>query len=209
MQKTALESRAVFEHRKREGILVELSLVLTSGLGLLLTLQAGADIVLALLNFSDNALLGAATLKATQSGLQRLVFLNANFRHCFPSLRWHPANSWMRSGLDFIKLEYYTRKLAKCQAIFRPKYKKVLDLLSLRAPQARDNDKGRDIVPPLQYYFTIRLTSLFLTTMVLTTLPPCFSRKAAIFSLASTLATTVSLSRSAAISTVPRILPLT
>ena len=88
-------SRAQF---KRDVKLIELSLVLTGGLGLLLTLQAGADVVLALLNFSDNALLGAAPLKAAQCGLQRLVLLDANFRHCFPSLRWHPAKSWMRSG---------------------------------------------------------------------------------------------------------------
>ena len=75
-----------FEHKiKRDFQLVELSLVLTGSFRLLLTLQAGADVMLALLNFSDNALLGAATLKATQSALQRLVFLNANFRHCFPS----------------------------------------------------------------------------------------------------------------------------
>ena len=81
-----------FEHKtKRDFQLIELSLVLTGSFRLLLTLQAGADVMLALLNFSDNALLGAATLKATQCGLQRLVFLDANFRHCFPSLRWHPA----------------------------------------------------------------------------------------------------------------------
>ena len=78
--------------------LVELSLVLTGSFRLLLTLQAGADIVLALLNFSNNALLGTATLETTQSALQRFVLLNANFRHCFPSLRWHPAKSRMRSG---------------------------------------------------------------------------------------------------------------
>ena len=65
------------------GILIELSLVLTGSFRLLLTLQAGADVMLALLDFSDNALLGAATLKATQSALQRFVFLDANFRHCF------------------------------------------------------------------------------------------------------------------------------
>ena len=40
-------------------------------------------------------------------------------------------------------------------------------------------------------------------------LPPVFSRKAAILGSATTLETTVSLSRSASISTVPRILPLT
>ena len=71
--------------------LIELSLVLAGSFGLLLPLQAGADIVLALLIFSNNALLGNAPLKTTQCALQRFVFLDANFRHCFPSLRWHPA----------------------------------------------------------------------------------------------------------------------
>ena len=83
---------------KRDVKLIELSLVLTGGLGLLLTLQAGADVMLALLDFSDNALLGAAPLETAQCGLQRLVLLDANFHVCFPSLRWHPAKSRMRSG---------------------------------------------------------------------------------------------------------------
>ena len=60
---------------------IELSLVLTGSFRLLLTLQAGADIMLALLNLSDNALLGTATLKTAQSALQRFVLLYANFRH--------------------------------------------------------------------------------------------------------------------------------
>ena len=83
MQKPpCLTARRFLEHNSR-GILVELSLVLTGSFRLLITLQAGADVMLALLNFSDDALLGAATLKATQSAFQRLVFLNANFRHLF------------------------------------------------------------------------------------------------------------------------------
>ena len=91
---------------KRDVKLIELSLVLTGSFRLLLTLQAGAYVMLALLNFSDNALLGAAPLKTAQSALQRFVFLNANFRHGFPSLRWHPARSWMRSGPN-TRLDYY------------------------------------------------------------------------------------------------------
>ena len=58
-------------------------------------------------------------------------------------------------------------------------------------------------------YFTIRLTSLFLTTMVLMIFPPSFSMKRAIFSSAVAAATTLSLSRSAATWMVPRSLPLT
>ena len=97
--------RAVSRTWSQEG-LIELSLVLTGSFRLLLTLQAGADVVLALLNFSDNALLGAATLKATQSALQRLVLLDANFRHCFPSPQKHPVISRMRSG-PHTGLKYY------------------------------------------------------------------------------------------------------
>ena len=71
---------------------------LTSSFGLLLPLQAGADVMLTLLDLSNHAFLGTAALKTTQSTLQRLVLLDANFRHCFPSLRWHPARSRMLSG---------------------------------------------------------------------------------------------------------------
>ena len=101
---------------KRDVKLVELSLVLTGSFRLLLTLQAGADVMLALLNFSDNALLGTATLETTPSALQRFVFLDANFRHCFPSLRWHPAKSRMRSGP--YRLDYYTLIHLCCQDNF-------------------------------------------------------------------------------------------
>ena len=67
--------------------LIELSLVLTGSFGLLLPLQAGADVMLTLLDLSNHAFFGTAALKTTQSALQRLVLLDANFRHCFPSLR--------------------------------------------------------------------------------------------------------------------------
>ena len=90
--KAALEIQSGFGSKiKRDFQLIKLSLVLTGCFRLLLTLQAGADVMLALLNFSENALLGTATLETAQSAFQRLGLLNANFRHCFPSLRWHPA----------------------------------------------------------------------------------------------------------------------
>ena len=60
---------------------------LTSSFRLLLTLQAGADIMLSLLDFSNDALFGAATLKSSQSTIQRLVIFDANFCHTYPSLR--------------------------------------------------------------------------------------------------------------------------
>ena len=77
-----------------------------------------ADVMLTLLHFGDNALLGAATLKTTQSTLQGFVFLNANFRHCFPSLRWCPAKSWTLSGP--YRLDYYMLNFLFCQATFLP-----------------------------------------------------------------------------------------
>ena len=209
---------AVLSKIKRDISLIELSLVLTGGLGLLLTLQAGADVMLALLNFGNNALLGAATLKATQSALQSFVFLNANFRHCFPSLRWHPAKSRMRSGPVFIQarvLYMQFRQLSRKNFLFLQKSFHKNCKIPFPLPQiplfrgALHGKRPMKSSASTIFYLTIRLTSLFLTTMVLTILPPFFSRNAAIFSLARTLATTVSLSRSAAISTVPRILPLT
>ena len=116
--RTADKNRPAFRQsgfeRIQEG-LIELSLVLTGSFGLLLTLQAGADVMLALLHFGDNALLGAAPLKTAQSALQRLVLLDANFRHGFPSLRWHPAQSRMRSG-PYTRLVYYIHGFSNCQA---------------------------------------------------------------------------------------------
>ena len=93
--------------------LVELSLVLTGGLGLLLTLQAGADVMLALLHLGNDALFGAAALETTQSALQRLILLDANFRHDFPSLRRIRLNPGCFQGL--IGLVHYTAFFPICQ----------------------------------------------------------------------------------------------
>ena len=57
------------------------SLVFTSSFGLLLPLETRADIMLSLLDFSDNAVLLAASLEALQSTLQRLVLFDTDFRH--------------------------------------------------------------------------------------------------------------------------------
>ena len=62
-------------------------IVLSGGFRLLLTLQAGANIMLSLLNLSDNAILRTAALKSLERTLQRLIFFYADLRHDFPSLR--------------------------------------------------------------------------------------------------------------------------
>ena len=77
---------AHFEHFD-EGKSIELSLVLSGSFRLLLPLQAGADIMLALFDLGNHALFGTAPLKTAQCALQRFIFLDANFRHGFPSLR--------------------------------------------------------------------------------------------------------------------------
>ena len=56
---------------------------LTSSFGLLLPLQAGADVMLTLLDLSNHAFLGTAALKALQRALQRLVFTYTDFRHLY------------------------------------------------------------------------------------------------------------------------------
>ena len=66
---------------------IELLSVLASSFRLLLTLQAGADVMLALLNFGDNALLGTAALKSLERVVQRLILLDVDFRHFIPSLQ--------------------------------------------------------------------------------------------------------------------------
>ena len=63
------------------------SLVLTGSLALLLALQAGADVMLTLADFLLDTCLLAAPLEALKRVLQGLVFLDLDFRHCFPSLR--------------------------------------------------------------------------------------------------------------------------
>lgn len=72
---------AFFMHNPSRKESIELSLVLPSCLRLLLPLQTGAHVMLSLLDFSNDALFGAATLKSSQSTLQRFVLFYANFRH--------------------------------------------------------------------------------------------------------------------------------
>ena len=60
---------------------IELSLVLAGSFRLLLPLQAGAHIMLSLLDLLNDAGLGAGTLKPLQSRFQRFVFFDVNFRH--------------------------------------------------------------------------------------------------------------------------------
>ena len=79
------EPFARYEIGRKESI--ELLSVLASSFRLLLTLQAGADIMLSLLDFSDNASLCTAALEPLESIFQGFAFLDANFRHRFPSLR--------------------------------------------------------------------------------------------------------------------------
>ncbi len=54
---------------------------------LLLALDAGLFIMLALAHFSQNTRTGALTLEALKSAFQRFVFLHTDFRHLYPPLR--------------------------------------------------------------------------------------------------------------------------
>ena len=69
--------------------LIELLAVLTGGLRLLAALDAGTLVVLTLTHLGQHSRLGAATLKALQGALQRLVFSHTDFRHLYfpPSAR--------------------------------------------------------------------------------------------------------------------------
>ena len=70
-----------------ERSVVALVFVLAGGLRLFAALYAGALIVLFLSQIGKNAGLCAAALKSFQSVIQRLVFLDVDFRHVFPSLQ--------------------------------------------------------------------------------------------------------------------------
>jgi hypothetical protein len=67
--------------------IVTLVLVLASGLGFLTALDAGALVVLLLSEVGQNAGLRAAALESLQSVVQRLILLDVDFRHVFPSLQ--------------------------------------------------------------------------------------------------------------------------
>ena len=56
-------------------------LVLAGSLGFLAALNAGALVVLLLAQVSQNSGLRAGALEALQSSIQRLVFLDMDFRH--------------------------------------------------------------------------------------------------------------------------------
>ena len=148
---------------RKKGELVELLSVLASSFRLLLTLQAGAHIMFSLLDFSDNASLCTAALEPLESIFQGFAFLDANFRHCFPSLRRNRLNPDCFQGRSY-RPNYYIHRKPECQEIFLPFSAKT--------------------------YFTIRLTSLFFTWMTLTICLP--SVNFATFSCLSASATTVS-----------------
>ena len=68
-----------------------LILVLARCFGFLTALDTGALVVLLLSQVGQNAGLCAASLKSFKSVVQRLVFLDVNFRHLFPSLQTRHA----------------------------------------------------------------------------------------------------------------------
>ena len=67
--------------------LVVAPLVLASGLAFLAALDAGTLVVLLLAKIGQHAGLGTAALEALERVVQRLVFLDVDFRHCIPSLQ--------------------------------------------------------------------------------------------------------------------------
>lgn len=64
--------------------------VLARSLRLLAALDARAFIMLTLAELGKRTRLGTRTLKAAQCAVNRLVFLDADLRHSFPSLRAFP-----------------------------------------------------------------------------------------------------------------------
>ena len=82
-------------------LLIELLTVLTSGLGLLAALDAGALVVLTLTDLSQDTRLGAAALEALQSALQRLIFTNTNFRHLYFPPSGASGDPRTRKGHDY------------------------------------------------------------------------------------------------------------
>ena len=68
--------------------IITLIAILPSCLGLLAALDAGTLVMLPAANLRQNAGLGAAALKTLERAVQRFIFLDMDFRHLFPSLRY-------------------------------------------------------------------------------------------------------------------------
>ena len=75
------------------GFLLELFLLCACRLRLLAALDARALIVLALAELGKRTRLGAGSLESAQSAVDGFIFLNADFRHRFPSLRAFRMNA--------------------------------------------------------------------------------------------------------------------
>ena len=71
----------------KKAFLSELTLLSASSLRLLTALYARALIMLTLAELGKHTSLCTGTLESSQSAVQRLVFLDMDFRHRFPSLR--------------------------------------------------------------------------------------------------------------------------
>lgn len=71
----------------KNAFLSELTLLSASSLRLLTALYARALIMLTLAELGKHTSLCTGTLESSQSAVQRLVFLDMDFRHRFPSLR--------------------------------------------------------------------------------------------------------------------------
>ena len=66
---------------------------LASRFRLFLTLYAGLLVMFSLAKLGKDAGASSCTLKATKSAVQGLAFLNSDFCHFFPSLRWLPKTN--------------------------------------------------------------------------------------------------------------------
>jgi hypothetical protein len=64
-------------------LIVSLVAILPCRLALLATLHAGALVMLSLTDLGQNAGLGTAALETLQRAVQRLIFLDVNFRHLY------------------------------------------------------------------------------------------------------------------------------
>ena len=80
-------------------ILAELLLLCACSLRLLAALYARAFIMLTLAELGKRTRLGARTLEATQRAVNRLIFLDADLRHSFPSLRTFPSGGSLSTAV--------------------------------------------------------------------------------------------------------------
>ena len=87
-----LPSRTFYQGKLTTSLIIALVAVLSSCLGLLAALDAGTLVMLPAADLSQNAGFRTTALEALERAVQRLIFLDMDFRHLFSLPPIHPVD---------------------------------------------------------------------------------------------------------------------